>query len=299
MGRRPKGWAKWLIPTIAVSWSLFQLSIASWLIVDSTFTRAIHLGFALLIVYLNYPLFKRPKFGIDYFSATNRIPILDMVISVIAAVSALYIALDYDGLILRYGRADSAGPGHGRRPGDPVAGSHAAGHRSRIAVDRHPVLCLRLPGTPHARPDRLQGGFPEPFHGADDHVHRGDLRHPLGCVGDDRLSFRALRRHAGQGRGRTLFHPTGPEPFGRVQGRAGQGGGPGQRAHRPGVRLQHRQYRHHRNIHHSLDEESGLPPHQGGRRGSRRQHRRPTGAADHGGRGPSLSPNMSTCPMWT
>jgi TRAP transporter 4TM/12TM fusion protein len=103
MGRRPKGWAKWLIPTIAVCWSLFQLSIASWLIVDSTFTRAIHLGFALLIVYLNYPLFKRPKFGIDYFSATNRIPMLDMVISVIAAVSALYIALDYDGLILRYG----------------------------------------------------------------------------------------------------------------------------------------------------------------------------------------------------
>ena len=103
MGRRPKGWARWLIPSIAVCWSLFQLSIASWLIIDSTFTRSIHLAFALLIVYLNYPLFKHPKFGIDYFSATDRIPILDLVISVIAAVSALYIALDYDGLILRYG----------------------------------------------------------------------------------------------------------------------------------------------------------------------------------------------------
>ncbi len=103
MGRRPTGWTRWLIPTIAVCWSLFQLSIASWLIIDSTFVRSIHLGFALLIVYLNYPLFKHPKFGIDYFSATDRIPILDLVISVIAAVSALYIALDYDGLILRYG----------------------------------------------------------------------------------------------------------------------------------------------------------------------------------------------------
>jgi TRAP-type uncharacterized transport system fused permease subunit len=45
VGRRPKGWSKWVIPVIAVSWSLFQLSIASWLIIDSTFIRAIHLGF--------------------------------------------------------------------------------------------------------------------------------------------------------------------------------------------------------------------------------------------------------------
>ena len=103
VGRRPTGWPKWVIPTIAVCWSMFQLSIASWLIVDSTFIRSIHLGFALLIVYLNYPLFIRPKFGIGYFSATDRIPILDFVLGIIAAVSALYIALDYDGLIMRIG----------------------------------------------------------------------------------------------------------------------------------------------------------------------------------------------------
>jgi TRAP transporter 4TM/12TM fusion protein len=103
IGRRPEGWVKWLIPTIAVCWSLFQLSIASWLIIDSTFIRSIHLAFALLLVYLNYPLFKKPIFGIDYFSATDRIPVLDLLIGIIAAVSALYIALDYDGLITRYG----------------------------------------------------------------------------------------------------------------------------------------------------------------------------------------------------
>jgi TRAP transporter 4TM/12TM fusion protein len=103
VGRRPKGWSKWVIPVIAVSWSLFQLSIASWLIIDSTFIRSIHLGFALLLVYLNYPLFKRSKFGVNYFSATDRIPLFDLAIGIIAAVSALYIALDYDGLITRYG----------------------------------------------------------------------------------------------------------------------------------------------------------------------------------------------------
>jgi TRAP transporter 4TM/12TM fusion protein len=60
-------------------------------------------GFALLLVYLNYPLFKRSKFGVNYFSATDRIPLFDLAIGIIAAVSALYIALDYDGLITRYG----------------------------------------------------------------------------------------------------------------------------------------------------------------------------------------------------
>jgi TRAP transporter 4TM/12TM fusion protein len=103
VGRRPTGWAQWVIPTIAVCWSVFQLSIASWLIVDSTFIRSIHLGFALLIVYLNYPLFKKAKFGMGYFSAKDRIPLLDFALGIVAAVSALYIALDYDGLIMRIG----------------------------------------------------------------------------------------------------------------------------------------------------------------------------------------------------
>ncbi|MGD1984970.1 MAG: TRAP transporter permease [Desulfobacterales bacterium] len=103
IGRKPKGWQKYVIPTVAVCWSFFQLSIASWLIMDSTFIRAIHLGFALLIVYLNYPLFKKTHFGLRYFSAKNRIPILDYVIGIIAAFAAIYIVIDYAGLITRYG----------------------------------------------------------------------------------------------------------------------------------------------------------------------------------------------------
>ena len=79
------------------------MSIASWLILDSTFIRAIHLGFALLIVFLNFPLLKKPLAGLTYFSARDRIPILDMLISVIACFSALYIAIDYAGMSARYG----------------------------------------------------------------------------------------------------------------------------------------------------------------------------------------------------
>ena len=103
IGRLPKGPSKYVIPTIAVAWSIFQLSIASWLILDSTFIRAIHLGFALLIVFLNYPLFKKPRFGIKALSTTDRIPIFDYIIAIVACFSALYIAIDYAGLTTRYG----------------------------------------------------------------------------------------------------------------------------------------------------------------------------------------------------
>ncbi|MBW1724182.1 MAG: TRAP transporter permease [Deltaproteobacteria bacterium] len=103
IGRLPKGPSKYVIPTIAVAWSFFQLSIASWLILDSTFIRAIHLGFALLIVFLNYPLFKKPRFGLKFLSTTDRIPIFDYIIAIVAAFTALNIMIDYAGITMRYG----------------------------------------------------------------------------------------------------------------------------------------------------------------------------------------------------
>jgi TRAP transporter 4TM/12TM fusion protein len=103
ISRKPKGPSKYVIPTIAVTWSLFQLSIPSWLVLDSTFIRAIHLGFAMLIVFLNYPLFKKTRFGLKYFSQKDKIPVLDYIIAVVACLSALYIAIDYSGMTTRYG----------------------------------------------------------------------------------------------------------------------------------------------------------------------------------------------------
>ena len=101
--RRPKGAEKWVIPTIAVIWSLFQLSIASWLILDSTYIRAIHLGFALLIVFLNYPVFRKKRLGLRFLSATHRIPLFDYLTAIIACLAALYLVLDFEGITLRYG----------------------------------------------------------------------------------------------------------------------------------------------------------------------------------------------------
>jgi TRAP transporter 4TM/12TM fusion protein len=103
VGRRPKGWSRFVIPTVAVAWSIFQLAIASFWVLDSTYTRAIHLAFAMVIVFLNYPTLKKVRFGIKFLSVTDRIPIPDFVVSIVAGVSALYIALDYEGITMRYG----------------------------------------------------------------------------------------------------------------------------------------------------------------------------------------------------
>jgi TRAP transporter 4TM/12TM fusion protein len=101
--RRPCGPTKWVIPVIGVFWSFFQLSIASWWILDTVFIRAIHLGFGMLIVYLNYPVFKETRFGLRFLSIKDRIPVWDFVIAVVACFSAVYIAVDYYGVTHRAG----------------------------------------------------------------------------------------------------------------------------------------------------------------------------------------------------
>ena len=103
IGRRPKGFTRYIIPFIGVMWSFYQLSIASWLILDTVFIRAIHLGFALLIVFLNYPLLKNRRFGLKFLSVKNKIPVIDYIIAIIACFSAIYIAVDYAGINTRYG----------------------------------------------------------------------------------------------------------------------------------------------------------------------------------------------------
>ena len=103
IGRRPKDWSHWIIPTIAASWSLFQLATASFLLLDSTVTRAIHLAFALVIIFLNCPTFKKPRLGLDFLSTKERIPLTDFILSAVACVVALNIVIDQAGLVQRMG----------------------------------------------------------------------------------------------------------------------------------------------------------------------------------------------------
>jgi TRAP transporter 4TM/12TM fusion protein len=87
------------VSSIAIIWTLFQLWYASpfpfWFDIGmfkGLPARAIHLGFALTLVFLIYP-----------YSKGKKISIIDIVISLIAAFCCLYIYFFYDQLIDRGG----------------------------------------------------------------------------------------------------------------------------------------------------------------------------------------------------
>ena len=98
------GWDKWVIPSIAVVWCLFQLSIASVWLLDTVIIRAVHLGFAMLIAFTSYPTLKKPRSGFwSFLSTRTRIPVFDYALALIACFASLYIFLDYEGIAGRQG----------------------------------------------------------------------------------------------------------------------------------------------------------------------------------------------------
>jgi TRAP transporter 4TM/12TM fusion protein len=107
--RRVTGWTAYIVPAIALSWSLFQLSLSSWLLLDSTYIRSIHLAFALMIVFLSYPTLRRDVNipGLRWLSEKHKIPWADYLIAILATLAALYIALDYEGIANRVGRPNT------------------------------------------------------------------------------------------------------------------------------------------------------------------------------------------------
>jgi len=105
--RLPQGVMAHVIAGLALAWSLFQLWIASPLpfmlrfgVLNDTETRAIHLAFALLLAFLAYPAFKR--------SPRNRVPLIDIALSLVAAASAAYLFIFYQDLAMRPGSLTTA-----------------------------------------------------------------------------------------------------------------------------------------------------------------------------------------------
>ncbi|MBC6407399.1 MAG: TRAP transporter permease [Rhodobacteraceae bacterium] len=90
--------ALWYIPLV---WALYQLWIASPLpfvvgfVWNDTQTRALHLGFAVLLAFLAFPAFK----GGPY----HRIPAHTWLVGLVAAVAASYLWWDYRGVADRTG----------------------------------------------------------------------------------------------------------------------------------------------------------------------------------------------------
>ncbi|TLP38501.1 TRAP transporter permease [Arcobacter arenosus] len=85
----------WLISTIALFWSLFQLYIVIEP-TNSTISRSIHLAFALLLAFMIYPMMKKPYFlkKIRWFGYT---------FALIGMCSAGYIAYFFEEIALRPG----------------------------------------------------------------------------------------------------------------------------------------------------------------------------------------------------
>jgi TRAP transporter 4TM/12TM fusion protein len=102
--RHATNYQRFFVPVLALAWCIFQLSTASWLILNSSYIRSIHLGFAISIAYFSYPAVKRPLAGFfSFLSARTRIPLMDMLLGTAAAGASLYYLIDYSGLSMRSG----------------------------------------------------------------------------------------------------------------------------------------------------------------------------------------------------
>jgi TRAP transporter 4TM/12TM fusion protein len=92
-----------LVGSLAISWALFQLTLAGFLVLDSTKVRAIHLAFAMALIFLLAPSLKRQHKYFRFLSVHDRIPSIDYILALAGSMAALYIIFDYTGLALRAG----------------------------------------------------------------------------------------------------------------------------------------------------------------------------------------------------
>ncbi|MCL6610580.1 MAG: TRAP transporter permease [Peptococcaceae bacterium] len=93
--RRLTGFISRVVAALAVAFSLFQLYTANFGTFDAQIQRAVHLSFALSLVYLLYPARRSwPR---------NRLHWLDAVLAVLAAATPIYIVKFYQELVLRAG----------------------------------------------------------------------------------------------------------------------------------------------------------------------------------------------------
>ncbi len=103
--RQVSGKVQFLIALIAGCWSLFQLALPKFILLSALYTRTIHLAFAIALVYLSYPAFKKRSFSgvLSFLSRKQGIPIMDWLCAIVGAFAALYLALDYVGISSRQG----------------------------------------------------------------------------------------------------------------------------------------------------------------------------------------------------
>ena len=101
---------------VALCWALFQMSTASWLLLDSLYVKAFHLAFALALIFLNLPALKsstKSRWDLRILLAMKRVTIVDWLLGIVGVIAALYIVIDYAGI--------------SERPGQPIGRDLIAG----------------------------------------------------------------------------------------------------------------------------------------------------------------------------
>jgi TRAP transporter 4TM/12TM fusion protein len=86
------------VAAVAVLWALFQLSLPRFVILDSITIRAVHLAFAMVLVFLSVSITRhRRRFPAD------RIGPADYLLAAAGGLAALYIVFDWTGITMRSG----------------------------------------------------------------------------------------------------------------------------------------------------------------------------------------------------
>lgn len=111
--RRLGPYSRRFVCFVALCWSLFQLYLA-YRPINSIIARSIHLTFAIVLVYLSYGFHRRPggslwlrnlvgRFGPNKSTSRTGLPWSDVLLALLAACGAAYVAWDYEGIVERSG----------------------------------------------------------------------------------------------------------------------------------------------------------------------------------------------------
>jgi TRAP transporter 4TM/12TM fusion protein len=106
--RHLRGPAKLAVEIVAVLWALFQLCLVMPPLssLNADYVRSIHLAFAIGLLFLCCPAFRRIKTSgyFSFLSARTYMPWIDMILATAAAYAALYYALNYTAISTRTGQ---------------------------------------------------------------------------------------------------------------------------------------------------------------------------------------------------
>jgi TRAP transporter 4TM/12TM fusion protein len=92
------GWERPITAVISIAWALFQLSLPRFVILDSVTVRAIHLAFAIVLVFLTVSITRNRR-----RAPGARAHSADYLLAALGCIAALYIVLDWTGITKRAG----------------------------------------------------------------------------------------------------------------------------------------------------------------------------------------------------